>query len=172
MKPWMMLVFLAAVVLVGCVSGTENRIVVTSPAFKDHAIIPEKYSCAGQDKSPPLEIAVVPEGTKSLAIIVTDPDAPAGEFVHWTAWNIPVTSRIPEGSLPQGAVEGTNDFGSIGYGGPCPPPGSVHKYMFRVYALDTTINLPMGAGKTELEKAMEGHVLAEGKLVGIYSRTA
>ncbi|MDH7599598.1 MAG: YbhB/YbcL family Raf kinase inhibitor-like protein [Sedimentisphaerales bacterium] len=148
---------------------------VTSTAFADGGIIPSKYTCDGQDISPPLQWEGVPSGARSIAIISNDPDAPVGTWVHWVIWNIPPTATgLPEAlprdpKLPDGARQGINDFGRPGYGGPCPPSGT-HRYYFKVYALDTLLDLPTTARKPDLLKAMQGHVLAEGMLMGRYSR--
>jgi len=151
--------------------GTEKRTLrIESPAFVHKGIIPPAHTCDGADTSPPLEIGGVPHGAKSLALIVEDPDAPAGLWVHWVTWNIPPgTRRIAAGTAPPGAVQGENDWKRRGWGGPCPPAGT-HRYVFRLYALDTAPALGPSAGKKELERAMGGHVLAKGELVGLYGR--
>jgi len=142
---------------------------ITSAAFQNNQNIPSKYTCDGENISPPLEIAGVPENARTLAIIVHDPDAPAGDWVHWTAWNIPPeTTLIPENTKPEG-TEGTTDFGRTGWGGPCPPSGT-HRYFYVLYALDTDLNLPETSKRSDLEKAMEGHILAKSELVGLYTR--
>lgn len=147
-----------------------EKIVLKSSAFENNSKIPPKYTCDGQDVNPPLSISKVPTDAETLVLIVDDPDAPAGTFCHWTVWNIlPQTEEILENSLPEEAVEGETDFGKTGWGGPCPPSGT-HRYFFRIYALDTKIELEKGADKNELEKAMEGHILGEGELIGLYSR--
>ena len=141
-----------------------------SPAFSQNGVVPAKYTCDGQNINPPLQIAETPETTKSLVLICDDPDAPAKTWVHWTAWNIgPETTEVAEGQVPNGAVQGLTDFGEVGYGGPCPPTGT-HRYFFKLYALDTNLALPYQAKKEDLEKAMEGHVIDETQLVGVYSR--
>lgn len=143
---------------------------VTSPAFAANGQIPKQYTCDGRDISPPLQIAAIPPGTRSLAIICDDPDAPAGTWVHWVVWNIdPSVREIKEGSLPKGAIEGINDFGRRAYGGPCPPSGQ-HRYFFKVYALDTTLDIPLNSTKADLEKAMKEHILGQGEIVGLYRR--
>jgi hypothetical protein len=142
---------------------------VTSTAFGQGANIPSKFSCDGANTSPPLQIQDVPSGAKSLVLIVDDPDAPSGLFTHWAVWNIsPQTNTVPEGSAPKG-VQGTNDFDRSGYGGPCPPSGT-HRYYFKVFALDGELNLPSGAKRSQLDTAMKGHVVAQGELMGRYSR--
>jgi Raf kinase inhibitor-like YbhB/YbcL family protein len=142
---------------------------ITSPAFQDGGNIPSKFTCDGGDTSPPLQIAEVPSGAKSLALVVDDPDAPSGLFTHWIVWNIsPQTNAIREGSTPKG-VPGISDFGKSGYGGPCPPSGT-HRYYFKIFALDHELNLPAGAKRNQLDAAMKGHVVAQGELMGRYSR--
>ncbi len=149
---------------------------VKSSAFSHGERIPEKYTADGPDVSPPISWEGVPEGTASIAVICDDPDAPRGTWVHWLIWNIPAESQgLPEGvppdrELPDGSRQGTNDFGRIGYGGPAPPPGTPHRYYFRVYALDTRLDVPAGARRDALESAMRGHVLAQGELMGTYGR--
>jgi len=142
---------------------------VTSSAFDNNAEMPKQYGCAGASQSPPLAIAGVPASAKSLALIVTDPDAPRGTFTHWVVWNIPPsTTSIAAGQEPAGS-QGKNDFGANGYGAPCPPSGS-HRYVFHVSAVDTMLNVPAGASRADVEKAMKGHVVAEGELVGKYRK--
>ena len=144
---------------------------ITSMAFEDSGLIPAKYTCDGEDISPPLQWDAVPEGTRSVALICDDPDAPMGTFVHWVLFNLPAdTDQLaeavpPDGTLASGAKQGSTDFGRIGYGGPCPPSG-MHRYFFKIYALDTELDLAAGARKPELLKAMEGHILAQGQLMG------
>lgn len=148
---------------------------ITSSAFKDGGLIPTKYTCDGADISPPLQWDAVPEGTKSIALICDDPDAPMGTWVHWVLYNLPpdvveLAEDVPaDETLPNGAMQGTSDFGRIGYGGPCPPSGT-HRYFFKIYLLDTTLDLSPGARKRDLLKAMEGHILAQGQLIGKYKR--
>ena len=142
---------------------------ITSSAFQEGADIPSKFTCDGADTSPPLQIADIPSEAKSLALIVDDPDAPGGLFTHWLVWNIPPqTSAVGEGSTPKG-VQGTNDFGKSGYGGPCPPPGT-HRYSFKFFALDRELDLPSGAKRDQIDSAIKGHVVAKGELKGRYSR--
>ncbi len=146
-----------------------------SQAFQPGELIPAKYTCDGQDISPPLNWSDPPTGTKSFALIADDPDAPAGTWVHWVIWNIPASTRslaenVPKTeSLPSGARQGTTDFRRVGYGGPCPPSGT-HRYFFKLYALDTTLTLPASTTKRDLEKAMQGHILAQAELMGKYRR--
>ena len=142
---------------------------ITSSAFQEGGNIPSKFSCDGADTSPPLQISDIPSGAKSLVLIIDDPDAPSGLFTHWAVWNIsPQTSTITEGSTPKG-VQGTNDFGKSGYGGPCPPSGT-HRYYFKIFALDRELDLPFGAKRGQLDAAMKSHVVAQGELMGRYSR--
>lgn len=148
---------------------------VTSPAFKEGDMIPARYTADGQDISVPLKIEGLPAGTQSIAVINDDPDAPMGTWVHWLVWNWPADKTdIPEavpsdGQLPNGAFQGRTDFGSTGYGGPAPPSGT-HRYYFKVYALDTKLQLKPGAAKAQLETAMKGHILAQAQLMGRYKR--
>ncbi|MEW6611061.1 MAG: YbhB/YbcL family Raf kinase inhibitor-like protein [Patescibacteria group bacterium] len=143
---------------------------LSSSAFLHNTEIPSQYTCDGRDVNPPLTIEGVPADAQSLVLIVDDPDAPRGDWVHWLVWNInPSTSRIEEDSVPAGAAEGTTDFGRTGWGGPCPPSG-VHRYQFKLYALDTTLSLVPSAKKRDVERAMEGHVLVQATLVGLYAR--
>jgi Raf kinase inhibitor-like YbhB/YbcL family protein len=146
-----------------------------SSAFEHGGMIPSRFTCDGEDISPALEWESLPEGTKSLALICDDPDAPVGTWVHWVYYNIPADSKgLPEkvetDENPQcGGSQGRSDFGSIGYGGPC-PPGGTHRYFFKLYALDTILELEPGASKNELLKAMEGHILEQTEFMGKYSR--
>lgn len=145
---------------------------LTSSAFEESARIPKKFTGEGQDVSPMLSWSGVPAGTKQLALICDDPDAPMSKpFVHWVAYGIPADWRsLPEGDV-EGITEGQNDFGNSGYGGPMPPPGhGVHHYHFKLYALDEQVDLDPGATKKELLQAMEGHILEEADLVGTYER--
>lgn len=151
-------------------SSITQTLTLNSPAFQHQQAIPSQYTCEGQDINPPLEISGIPENTQTLALIVDDPDAPNGVWDHWLLWNIsPETTRIAESQPPREAVSGTNSFGLREYGGPCPPSGT-HHYHFRLYALDTDLNLPIGARKKELERAMQGHILAKAELVGTYRK--
>lgn len=143
---------------------------ITSPVFNHNGFIPKKYTCDGEDINPPLEISGVPVNAKSLVLVVDDPDAPGKTWVHWTLWNInPQTTRIDENSVPAGAVGGVTDFGKPGYGGPCPPSGT-HRYFFKIYALDTILNLPASTRKSDLERAMQKHILDQAELIGLYKR--
>ena len=141
---------------------------ITSSAFQEGGNIPSKFTCDGENVSPPLQITGVPAEAKSLALIADDPDAPGGLFTHWLVWNIPPqTNSMAEGSTPKG-VHGTNDFGKSGYGAPCPPSG-MHRYYFKVFALDRELDLHSGAKRSQLDAAMKGHVIAQGELIGRYA---
>ncbi|RMD67029.1 YbhB/YbcL family Raf kinase inhibitor-like protein [Candidatus Pacearchaeota archaeon] len=143
---------------------------ISSPAFAHNSPIPSKYTCDGQDINPPLTFANVPSSAKELVLIVDDPDAPAGVWTHWVVYNIPPqTAGIDENSIPANAVQGTNSWGKSAYGGPCPPSGT-HRYFFKLYALNSPLQLSPGASKTELENAMQGKVIASAELVGTYTR--
>jgi Raf kinase inhibitor-like YbhB/YbcL family protein len=149
---------------------------MTSAAFDQGGTIPQQYTCDGPDLSPPLRWAAPPEGTQSLVLIADDPDAPAGTWVHWVLYDLPPGQRELAEGLPQqetpaeGGTQGKNDFGKLGYGGPCPPKGKPHRYFFRLYALDIKVDLSPGATKGEVLEKMAGHVLAEAELVGRYGR--
>jgi Raf kinase inhibitor-like YbhB/YbcL family protein len=143
---------------------------VSSPAFPPDGAIPVLFSCKGEDVNPPLKIQGIPPATRSLVLIFDDPDAPGGLFTHWIVWNIPPsTSGIAQKSVPAGGIEGTNDFGRKGYGGPCPPSGT-HRYVFHVLALKEKLALGAGAKRGALEKAIAGRVLARGELTGRFTR--
>jgi len=155
--------------------GEFMSIEITSSSFKQGEMMPSKYTCDGNDISPPLKWSNVPGGTMTFVLISDDPDAPMGTWVHWVLFNIPshVTS-LPEGvpskeNLDNGAIHGITDFGRIGYGGPCPPSGT-HRYFFKIYALDNELALSPGASKKEVLKAMEGHIIAQGELMAKYKR--
>ncbi len=149
---------------------------LTSPALVEGGSIPRQYTKDGRNLSPPLQWSDPPENTRSLALICEDPDAPRGTFTHWVVFNLPPQTRdlgegaSPAGALPGGTVEGTNDFGKIGYGGPAPPPGKPHRYFFKLYALDRALDLPSGATKPQLLAAMKGRLLAEAQVMGTYGR--
>lgn len=143
---------------------------ITSQAFAEGGAIPQRYTCDGVDVNPPLTITNVPPQAKSLVLIVDDPDAPVGTWNHWLVWSLdPQTTEVRENSVPASAVLGTNDFGKLDWGGPCPPSGT-HRYVFRLFALDTSLTLPAGVKRAELEQAMAGHILDTGELMGRYSR--
>lgn len=149
---------------------------LVSEVFKAGGDIPEAFTCDGQDVSPPLEWSHAPADTRTFALIVDDPDAPRGTWVHWLLYDLPATTRrLDEGvpgqrELASGARQGLNDFRKIGYGGPCPPPGPAHRYYFRLFALDAALGLKAGATKADLEHAMTGHVLGRAELMGRYGR--
>jgi Raf kinase inhibitor-like YbhB/YbcL family protein len=140
---------------------------IRSTAFSFNGHIPEKYTCEGENVNPPLEIVGIPETTKTIAIIVEDPDAPGGTFDHWLLWNINPNESLPENFIP--GISGRNDFGKTGYGGPCPPSGT-HRYFFKAFALDCELDLLAGSVKEDLLKAMKGHVLDKAELVGLYKK--
>lgn len=191
------ILFLVTFVLAAC-SKKEETIIsneggegmkISSQAFRNNEMIPSMYTCDGENINPPLTISDLPKEAQSLVLIMDDPDAPRGTWVHWLVWNIGrlegdrgsieieenvgPANRVMTGrsnSLKvRGAVEGITSFGKSGYGGPCPPSGR-HRYFFKTYALDTTLNLPESADKTRLEKAMQGHILAKTELIGLYER--
>lgn len=149
---------------------------LTSPDFTNGESIPERFSCDGEDSSPALAWSDAPEGTKTFALIMDDPDAPMKKWVHWLLYNIPANkSELPhavasEERLPDGSLQGRNSWHQIGYGGPCPPSG-VHRYFFKLYALDCTLELEAGADKQALVQAMENHILAKADMMGIYKRS-
>ena len=154
----------------------EMALSLSSPVFQEGEKIPVKYTCDGQDMSPPLMWGEPPPGTQAFALIMDDPDAPGGVFTHWVIFNLPVDSReFPEAvprdnQLENKALQGMTDFGRVGYGGPCPPPGPAHHYLFSLYALDQPLDLNAGASKKQVLDAMHGHILAQGQLTGIYQR--
>lgn len=173
---------LAFMLLASCGAGEQPpeegkmALSITSTAFREGDKIPDKYTCQGQDVSPPLAWSEPPGGTRSFALIMDDPDAPGGTFTHWVIFNIPSNSRglseaVPaEDQLSDGTVQGRNDFARIGYGGPCPPPGRAHRYKFTLYALDQSLELKAGASKKQVLDAIRGHALAQGELTGMYQR--
>jgi Raf kinase inhibitor-like YbhB/YbcL family protein len=181
------LVFAAVSVLIACLCkamenttataerGEKMTIKVTSSAFDDQGLIPAKYTCQGQNISPPLQFQMEIGGIKSIALICDDPDAPIGTFVHWVLFNLPsdtktLAENIPVAdSLKNGARQGKNDFGKIGYGGPCPPSGT-HRYFFKVYALDKLIDTSVVTNKKQLLEAMQGHIIGQGQLMGKYKK--
>ena len=141
---------------------------IKSSVFESNKPIPRKYSCDGNDINPPLTIEGIPKEAKTLALIVDDPDAPSGTFDHWIVWNIPAsTNKIGENTVP--GKEGMNSAKQLSYMGPC-PPGGTHRYLFKVYALDVELNLGINARKKDVEKAMQGHILSKGELIGLYTR--
>ena len=158
------------------VTETEMTMEITSSAFTQGNSIPAQYSCDSDDVSPKLSWSGVPEGTRSIALIMDDPDAPGGTWVHWVIYGIPpAADGLPEGvptsdTLDGGARQGKNDFGNLGYGGPCPPRGGPHRYFFKLYALDIELTLSPGATKADLLREMSGSILAQGDLMGTYTR--
>lgn len=148
-----------------------NPMQIFSPAFLNNQNIPGKYTCDGEGVNPPLEFKDVPSDAKSLVLIVDDPDASSGTWVHWTLWNIdPATTLIAENSLPPKVIAGQTSSGQNLYGGPCPPSGT-HRYFFKLYALDSKLSISSFSLKEDLEKAMQGHIISQAELVGLYSRT-
>lgn len=149
-------------------SAKEHGLKITSSVFEHNKNIPSKYTCDGENINPPLTITGIPGAAQSLVLICDDPDAPSKTWVHWVVWNIPITMKeIAKHSVP--GIEGITDFGSKGYGGPCPPSGT-HRYFFKIYALDTTLNLPANSTKKDVEKAMKGHIIEQAELIGLYKR--
>lgn len=141
---------------------------ITSPFFKDGGMIPRKFTCQGEDVNPQLDISGVPANARSLVLIMDDPDAPMGTWDHWVVWNIPPDVKsIPENSVPEGAIQGRNSWGKNEYGGPCPPHG-VHRYFFKLYALDILLNISPKSTKKDVEKAMKGHIIEKAELIGKY----
>lgn len=149
---------------------------ISSPSFPSGRDIPKKFTCDGVDVSPQLAWTDPPVGTKSFAVLVDDPDAPVGNWNHWALWNLPATARgLAEGigkeaGLSDGSQQGKNDFRRTGYNGPCPPPGKPHRYYFKLFALDTKLDLKSGATKREVEAAMKGHILEQAEWMGRYGR--
>jgi Raf kinase inhibitor-like YbhB/YbcL family protein len=151
-------------------SMKTSTLTLTSSAFQQQGVIPARYTCDGQNISPPLTVGGVPQDAQTLALVVHDPDAPGGNWDHWVLWNIPANlERLEEGQTPPGAVTGMNDFKQQGYGGPCPPSGT-HRYIFTLYALDSPLTLSAGVRRHELEQAMAPHILARTELIGVYRR--
>lgn len=146
---------------------------VTSPAFEDRGMIPAEYSCKGADVSPEINWSGAPDGTKSFALVCEDPDAPAKTWIHWVVFNIPASvsglAANSSGNIPGGGIEGVNSWGRNDYGGPCPPSGA-HRYYFKIYALDEMLNLPGKTTSLSLKRAMKGHILAEGQLMGKFRK--
>jgi Raf kinase inhibitor-like YbhB/YbcL family protein len=172
---------LALIVLLGgsamvAQQQASGKFTLTSSAFASGATIPNQYTCKGEDPSPALQWSGAPPKTAAFAIIMDDPDAPAGTWVHWLIWNIPATAQsLPDGvgktgQLPDGARQGRNSFGKLGYSGPCPPPGQTHRYFFRIYALDGTANMMAGSPRAQLDAAMQGHILAQSEYMGTFHR--
>jgi Raf kinase inhibitor-like YbhB/YbcL family protein len=171
-----LLLALPAVLAFGQGNGGSMALQVTSTAFSAGEMIPKKFTCDGPDVSPQLAWNNPPAGTESFALIADDPDAPMGTWVHWVLYGLPASTRelaenvAKQEQLPSGARQGRNDFGKIGYGGPCPPPGKPHRYFFKLYALDAKTNLNAGATKTDVERALKGHILGRAELMGRYGR--
>jgi Raf kinase inhibitor-like YbhB/YbcL family protein len=167
---------IAFILFVNCYSQKQKmELIIESPVFKEGEIIPSKYTCDGENISPPLSWKNAPAETKSFALLIDDPDAPAGDWVHWIIYNIPAAiHELKEGAsskklLPKEAIEGITDFRKTGYGGPCPPSG-IHRYFFKLYALSTALQLPAGVTKKQLLEAMKGHIISEAALIGKYKR--
>lgn len=151
--------------------AASQNMTIKSSAFEHNKSIPAKYTCQGEDVNPPLQFTDVPKESKSLVLIVDDPDAPSKTWVHWVVYNIPPSVvTVEENSTPKGGTQADSDFGKDSYGGPCPPSGS-HRYFFRFYALDTKLDLPEFADKAMIEEAMKGHVLEQAELIGLYQKT-
>jgi Raf kinase inhibitor-like YbhB/YbcL family protein len=167
---------LLAARLLGQAKGGTMSLQISSTAFATGEMIPKKFTCDGSDISPKLNWNEPPAKTQSFALIMDDPDAPVGTWVHWVLFDLPAdTKELAEGvakqeQLSNGARQGRNDFGKVGYGGPCPPPGKPHRYFFKLYALDAKLNLKAGASKADVERAMQGHILAQGELIARYGR--
>lgn len=164
---FVMAVILCIIIISGFPENRGENMKLMSPAFKHNASIPKKFTCQGNDVSPALIIEGIPEGAKSLALIMDDPDAPVGTWIHWVVFNIPVVPCIDEGSAP--GKQGVNSWGRKDYGGPCPPFGT-HRYFFKLYALDTELSLKEGVSKAQLEKAMQGHIVDQAELIGLYKK--
>jgi Raf kinase inhibitor-like YbhB/YbcL family protein len=167
----MLILLTIGICLFGNVYGKEIQMKIASTAFEHNGQIPKKYTCDGSDVNPPLSFEGIPAEAKSLALIVDDPDAPMGTWVHWVLWNIePKTTEIKENSVPKNAKQGINDFRKHDYGGPCPPSGT-HRYFYKLYALDTTLNLGPNATKNDIELSMKKHILEKAELIGLYRRS-
>lgn len=155
-------------------NSDQGQLRLESAAFQAGGYIPRKYTCGGENVSPPLKWTEAPSGTKSFVLIVADPDAPSGTWIHWIIYNVPPSAHgLPEavpktGEIESGARQGRSSFEEVGYGGPCPPPGDPHHYHFRLYALNTRLNLEAGAAREQVDDAMKGHILAKAELVGLY----
>jgi Raf kinase inhibitor-like YbhB/YbcL family protein len=178
----LMTALLAGLLLSSCSNQAEpdtantTTMQLTSPAFANGEAIPDKYTGQADDISPRLEWTGAPLNTKSFALICEDPDAPMGTFTHWLIYNVPGTATglsqniAKTGTLPDGSKQGKNSFGNVGYNGPMPPPGTPHRYFFRLYALDAALKLDAGVDNTKVLSAMKGHILAKGELIGTYQR--
>ncbi len=170
------ILLLAALMVSGCTSAENTEVdsmgmKLSSPAFADNGSIPARFTCQGEDINPRLDIEGVPEGAKSLVLIMDDPDAPSGTWDHWVVFNMaPETKTMAENGVPPGAVQGRNGWGNSEWGGPCPPSGT-HRYVFKLYALDIILNLGRGSSRGDVERAMQGHVLAQTRLTGLYGKS-
>src|SRR5438045_9479607 len=170
MKTIIIIAYAMAAIGLATIGAGGGKMKTTSPAFQEGGTIPEKFSKNGQNVNPELRIEGAPAEARSLALIVDDPDAPVGLFTHWLVWNVdPKTTEIAESSAPNGAVQGTNDYPNLGYGGPQPPSGT-HRYYFKIFALDRELDLKSGAKRREVDAAIRGHVIGQGKLMGRYSK--
>jgi len=159
-----------AIGLATAIGAGGGKMRIKTTAFQEGGNIPSKFTCDGADANPPLRFEGVPAEAKSLALIVDDPDAPGGLFTHWLVWNIdPKTTSVEENSAPSNGVQGKNDFGKSGYGGPCPPSGT-HRYVFKIFALDRQLDLAADSKRAQLDAQMRGHIIAQGELMGRYSR--
>lgn len=172
----MIRMFFSLLIILLTVGGVVMAMEIESPAFKNGDFIPKKYTCEGEDISPPLRWSRAPTEARSFVLINDDPDAPMGIWIHWLLYDIPSGVMSLEenvaktASLENGAKQGNTSFGRVGYGGPCPPPGKPHRYFFKLYALDSVLGLEAGLRKVELLEAMKGHILAEAECVGLYKR--
>jgi len=159
-----------AIGLATAIGAGGGKMKITTTVFQEGGNIPSKFTCDGADANPPLRFEGAPAEAKSLALIVDDPDAPGGLFTHWLVWNIdPKTTAVEENGAPSNSVQGKNDFGKSGYGGPCPPSGT-HRYFFKIFALDRQLDLAAGSKRAQLDAQMRGHIIAQGELMGRYSR--
>lgn len=167
------LLIILTIALTGCTKDTPEQtqdstpLILSSPAFANNETIPDKYTCQGENINPPLMIINMPEETKTLVLIVDDPDAPNGVWDHWVVWDIDNNPSINENSIP--GRQGKNSAGDNNYKGPCPPSGTQHRYFFKLYALDSALDLEEGSTKTKVEKEMKGHILDQTQLIGLYS---
>ncbi len=164
-------IFLSFFAISNTALSKQLNLTISSPAFYDKSYIPVKYTCQGSDVNPPLFFKNVPPRTKSLVLIIEDPDAAGGAFTHWILWNInPKIEEIKEDAFPKGAQQGINDFGTNGYGGPCPPYGNAHRYLFKLFAINTMLNINGHVTRQALEEAIHGHVISGAMLTGLYKR--
>jgi hypothetical protein len=185
MRAWSILAFVLVVASLPSVAqhssspakgGSVMAFTMTTSAFASGATIPSRHTCSADDLSPALQWKGAPAKTIVFAMIMDDPDAPAGVWVHWVLWNVPqAKTALQEGvpanaQLDDGSQQGRNSFGKVGYNGPCPPPGQTHRYFFRLYALDGKLNLPADADRSQLDAAMQGHVLAQTEYMGTFHR--